>query len=191
MNAITNFFFQNSDSSTEVASPRELRSFDGKAIGLNNNSTLPTYAVDGHVTTEIFQHTPNSTTNDTTPNQIQLSNDYRHFVYDEEYHFDDVESMDEDQRQRRRLRSARVNLLNADEEHISTMINTVFSTARNYITNQTVRSNVVRYLTQKMRSFGLVTGHQVFHPKEFEPLVQYKYKTFYLAFFRNEPRFLL
>lgn len=154
-----------------MASPRELRSFDGKPIGLSDNFTLPTYTVEGHNTTQIFEHVASSTNNDSTPGLIQLSNDYRQFVYDEEYYFDDVESMDEDQRQRRRLRSAHINLLNADEEHISTMITSVFSTARNYITNQTVRSNVVRYLTQKMRSFGLVTGHQVFHPKEFEPMV--------------------
>ena len=115
-------------------------------------------------------------TNFTTQSFIQLSNDSRLFVDGEPYSFEDVESLDEDQRQRRRLRSARneINLLNADHEHISTMITSVFSTARNYINNQTVRANVVRYLTSKMRSLGLVTGNQIFHPEEFSPLVRIK-----------------
>lgn len=104
---------------------------------------------------------------------IVMTNDSRLFVHGDAYTFEDVESQDEDQRQRRRLRSARheSDLLAADEEHISNMINTVFSTSRDFLMNQTVRASVVRYLTQKMRSFGLVTGNQVFDPLEFAELV--------------------
>lgn len=104
---------------------------------------------------------------------IVLTNDSRLFVRSDPYVFDSVESKDEDQRQRRRLRSARheADLLTVDEEHISNMINTVFSTSRDFLINQTVRASVVRYITQKMRSFGLVTGNQIFDPQEFSELV--------------------
>ena len=155
-----------------------MRSFTGDAI-TNSSTILPAYIVDDQVAAEIAINS-STMTNFTTQSFIQLSNDSRLFVDGEPYSFEDVESLDEDQRQRRRLRSARneINLLNADHEHISTMITTVFSTARNYINNQTVRANVVRYLTSKMRSLGLVTGNQIFHPEEFSPLVRIK-KTFY------------
>ncbi len=64
-----------------------------------------------------------------------------------------------------------VNLLHVDHDHVSTMINTVFSSPRDFATSQPVRSSVVRYLTTKMRSLGLVTGNQLFEPTEFGELV--------------------
>lgn len=158
----------------EVARPRELRNIEVVATTDNNSAILPAYFTDDQNSTEI--PTVSTTTNSTVSSFIQLSNDSRLFFHDEEYHFEDVDSLDEDQRQRRRLRSARneMNLLNADEEHITTMITTVFSTARNFLNNETIRANVVQYLTQKMRSFGLVTGNQIFHPIEFAALVRIK-----------------
>ncbi len=152
----------------EVAKLREFRIFDNETT-TNNITVLPAYLIDGQESSEVPPPA-----NATSPSFIVLSNDSRLFFHDEEYYFEDVESQDEDQRQRRRLRSARneMNLLNADHEHITTMITTVFSTARNYLNNETVRANVVQYLTHKMRSFGLVTGNQIFHPIEFAPLVR-------------------
>jgi MFS superfamily sulfate permease-like transporter len=154
----------------EVAKLREFRSFDNETT-TNNITVLPAYLIDGQPELSEVPATP---ANATSPSFIVLSNDSRLFFHDEEYFFEDVESQDEDQRQRRRLRSARneMNLLNADHEHITTMITTVFSTARNYLNNETVRANVVQYLTHKMRSFGLVTGNQIFHPIEFAALVR-------------------
>ena len=167
----------NSDGSTtvEVAKLRELRSFDNETTISNSSTTvLPAYLIDGQESPDVPTSSP-TTVNETSPILIVLSNDSRLFFHDEEYYFEDVESLDEDQRQRRRLRSARneMNLLNADHEHITTMITTVFSTARNYLTNETVRANVVQYLTHKMRSFGLVMGNQIFHPVEFAALVSF------------------
>lgn len=154
--------------------PRELRNIGEETTTDSNSTILPAYLIDDQNSTGI----PNvsTTTSSIFPSFIQLSNDSRLFFHDEEYHFEDVESLDEDQRQRRRLRSARneMNLLNADHEHITTMITTVFSTARNFLNNETVRANVVQYVTQKMRSFGLVTGNQIFHPIEFAGLVRIK-----------------
>lgn len=170
--------YPDGSTTVEVARPRELRSFTGEAI-TNISSILPAYSfVDDQVAKGVVANSSTTMTNFTTQSFIQLSNDSRLFVDGELYHFEDVESLDEDQRQRRRLRSARneMNLLSADHEHISTMITTVFSTARNYINNQTVRANVVRYLTSKMRSFGLVTGNQIFHPEEFSELVSRRFK---------------
>ncbi|XP_032776935.2 uncharacterized protein LOC116915901 [Daphnia magna] len=160
----------NGSTTVEVARPRELRNIEVVATTDNNSAILPAYFTDYQNSTEI--PTVSTTTNSTVSSFIQLSNDSRLFFHDEEYHFEDVDSLDEDQRQRRRLRSARneMNLLNADEEHITTMITTVFSTERNFLNNETIRANVVQYLTQKMRSFGLVTGNQIFHPIEFAAL---------------------
>ena len=158
----------------EVAKLRELRSFDNESTSNNSSTTvLPAYLIDGQELPDI-QTTLPTTSNATSTSFIVLSNDSRLFYHDEEYYFEYVESLDEDQRQRRRLRSARneMNLLNADHEHITTMITTVFSTARNYLNNETVRANVVQYLTHKMRSFGLVTGNQIFQPIEFAALVR-------------------
>jgi len=97
------------------------------------------------------------------------SNDSRQFRRDFPYVFDGVESLDEDAKQRRRLLAAgnRINLLDANEEFISAMVDGVFSTPRDSSTNETVRTSVVRYLTDKMRSFGLVTGNQIYDPQEF------------------------
>lgn len=153
-----------------------MRGIDDKEITFNHS--IPAYTFDGQNTSEVADDS--HSIDDLKPGLIKLSNDHRLFDNENLYHFHDVESLDEDQRQRRRLKSARMSLLNANTEHISTMITTVFSTARNYITNQTVRSNVVRYLTQKMRSYGLVTGQQVFYPKEFEAMVDIWDQTFYL-----------
>jgi hypothetical protein len=158
----------------EVAKLRELRSFDNESTSNNSSTTvLPAYLIDGQELPDVQTNLP-TTSNATSTSFIVLSNDSRLFYHDEEYYFEDVESLDEDQRQRRRLRSARneMNLLNADHEHITTMITTVFSTARNYLNNETVRANVVQYITHKMRSFGLVTGNQIFHPIEFAALVR-------------------
>ena len=96
------------------------------------------------------------------------SNDSRQFWRDFPYVFDGVESLDEDAKQRRRLLAAgnRINLLDANEEFISAMVDGVFSTPRDSSTNETVRTSVVRYLTDKMRSFGLVTGNQIYDPQE-------------------------
>lgn len=70
----------------------------------------------------------------------------------EPYTFGQIDALDEDQRQRRKIRSARreMNLLEADETHLSTMINSVLSTSRDFQTNQTIRASVIRYLTQKV-----------------------------------------
>jgi Peptidase family M28 len=162
-----------------VAKLRELRGFDHET-GTINSTVVPAYLIDGQESSEVPTTPP---TNATSPSFIVLSNDSRLFFHDEEYYFEDVESQDEDQRQRRRLRSARneMNLLNADHEHITTMITTVFSTARNYLNNETVRANVVQYLTHKMRSFGLVTGNQIFHPIEFAALVRTTNEAFYTS----------
>lgn len=147
--------------------PRELRSFSGET----NTSTLPVYVVDGAQETQKGSEGA-SHSNTTKLNQIHFSIDNRLFANNDPYLFEHVEALDEDQRQRRRLISAHKDLLTADKDHISTMITTVFTTPRNYVTNQTVRSSVVRFLTQKMRSFGLVTGNQIFHPLEFEAVVK-------------------
>lgn len=107
---------------------------------------------------------------------VVTSSDSRLLVNQTEpYCFEEVEALDEDQRQKRKIRSARrqVDLLEANEAHLTTMINSVLSSSRDYLTNNTVRASVVRYLTQKMRSFGLVTGHQVFDPQEFSELVRH------------------
>ena len=110
-----------------------------------------------------------------TPSQFTyISNDSRWYEHNMTmYHFEDIESIDEEARQRRRLRSARreINLLDADQLHITTMINSVFSSTRDFVSNQSIRSSVVRYLTTKMRSLGLVTGNQIFDPQEFYDVV--------------------
>lgn len=100
---------------------------------------------------------------------VIYSNDRRQFSQNFSYVFEDVESVDEDQRQRRRIQSAgnQLDPLQASEEHISTLINSVMSTPRDFFFNDTVRASVVRYLTDKMRNFGLVTGNQMFDPQEF------------------------
>lgn len=164
------FFVADGSSSMELVTPRELRSFAGEASKVNT-STLPVYSVDDQVTKEAVEDT--SKPNLTHPSLIHFSNDNRLFANDAQYFFEHVESLDEDQRQRRRLNSAHKDLLTADKDHINTMITTVFTTPRNYATNQTVRSSVMRFLTQKMRSFGLVTGNQIFRPVEFEALVRF------------------
>ena len=91
----------------------------------------------------------------------------------DDYMFENVEAMDEDLKSKRRLRSARneTNLLQANEEHVSMLINTVLSSGRDILANESARASVVRFLTQKMRSFGLVTGNQIFEPNEFSELV--------------------
>ena len=104
---------------------------------------------------------------------LTITNDNRQFEHELPYLYQHIESIEDDQRQKRRLQSARRqhNILDANEEHISTMINSVFSSSRDFVTNQTARSSVVRYLTNKMRLFGLVTGNQLFDPQEFYDLV--------------------
>lgn len=106
---------------------------------------------------------------------VTMTNDSRMYAWKAEtnYTFEQVEAMDEDFRSKRRIRSARnkINLLQANEEHVSMLINTVLSSGRDFLANQSARASVVRFLTQKMRSFGLVTGNQIFEPNEFSELV--------------------
>lgn len=106
------------------------------------------------------------------------SNDSRQFQRNLPYIFDEIEAVDEDARQRRRLMAARnrINLLDANEEFISTLVDGVFSTPRDSFTNQTARISVIRYLTDKMRSFGLVTGNQIFDPQEFSDMVTHDWR---------------
>lgn len=101
------------------------------------------------------------------------SNDSRLFRRNLPYVFDEIDALDEDARQRRLLLAAgnRINLLEANEEFISTLVDGVFSTPRDSFTNETSRTSVVRYITNKMRSFGLVTGNQIYDPQEFSEMV--------------------
>lgn len=115
---------------------------------------------------------------------IIISNDSNWYEKSIEFYpFEGIELLEDEQRQRRRLRSASdgFHLINANVEHISTMINSVFSSSRDYISNETVRSSVVRYLTTKMRSFGLVVGNQLFDPREFMELVGVFFACIYCA----------